>query len=107
MAQIWGDIADPVMNFRPQPPDPNGGLIECYGVGMGLSVYRLSMFKDEQLRRPWFKTLTGLEGQGVGTQDLYAWSDFRKCGYRCAVCCATKVGHMDFTGAFGPKDMVW
>src|SRR4051812_38303904 len=25
VAQIWGDIQDPVVNFRPQPPDPNGG----------------------------------------------------------------------------------
>ena len=23
-SQIWGDIKDPILNFRPQVPDPNG-----------------------------------------------------------------------------------
>ena len=27
VAQIWGDPRDVVINFRPQPPDPNGGLV--------------------------------------------------------------------------------
>ena len=40
--QIWGDIKDPLINFRPQPPPENGGLIECYGVGMGFTLFRLS-----------------------------------------------------------------
>lgn len=103
--QIWGDPKDPVLNFRPQPPDPNGGLVECCGTGMGFNLWRLSMFKDERLRRPWFKTLAGKEG--VGTQDLYAWSDFRKYGYRCAIDCDVKVGHYDLAGAFGIEDMTW
>jgi hypothetical protein len=28
------------------------------------------MFKDPRLRRPWFKTLNGGDGQGIGTQDF-------------------------------------
>lgn len=103
--QIWGDIKDPLVNYRPQPPDPNGGLVECYGTGMGFNLWKMSMFKDKKLRKPWFKTVAGLEG--VGTQDLYAWSDFRKHGYRCAIDCSVKVGHYDFEGKFGPADMVW
>jgi hypothetical protein len=96
--QIWGDPND-ALNFRPQPPDPNGGLVECQGTGMGFNLFRLSMFKDERLRKPWFKTLNGSEGQGVGTQDLYFWSDARKYGYRCAIDCSVKVGHYeDSTG---------
>ena len=91
--QIWGDPRDPVLNFRPQPPDVNGGLVECCGTGMGFNLWRLAMFKDEKLRRPWFKTLAGKEG--VGTQDLYAWADFRKYGYRCAIDCSVRVGHFD------------
>lgn len=91
--QIWGDPSDPVLNFRPQIPR-EGALIECCGTGMGFALWRLSMFKDPKLRRPWFKTIAGEEG--VGTQDLYAWSDFRKYGYRCAVDCAVLVGHLDF-----------
>lgn len=90
--QIWGDPKDPVLNFRPQLPDLNGGLVECCGTGMGFNLWRLKMFRDKKLRRPWFKTDTST---GVCTQDLYGWSDFRKHGYRCAIACDVKVGHFD------------
>lgn len=105
MPQIWGDPKDPVLNFRPQPPDPNGGLVECCGTGMGFNLWRLKMFKDERLRKPWFKTQAGMEG--VGTQDLYFWADARKYGYRCAIDCSVKVGHYDMEGKFGPPDTMW
>ena len=101
MPQIWGDPRDPVVNFRPMPPDPNGGLVECCGTGMGFNLWRLDMFRDKRLRRPWFETKDGC------TQDLYAWSDFRKHGYRCAIDCSVKVGHYDAEGRFGPRGMVW
>lgn len=100
--QIWGDPKDPVLNFRPQPPDPNGGLVECCGTGMGFNLWRLEMFKDERLRKPWFKTLNGSEGQGIGTQDLYFWGDARKYGYRAAIDCSVKVGHYDLN-----SDITW
>lgn len=92
-AQIWGNPYEAPLNFRPQLPDPNGGLVECCGTGMGFTLFRLSMFKDERLRKPWFKTLCGAEG--VSTQDLYGWGDFRKYGYRCAIDCSVRVGHYD------------
>jgi len=98
--QIWGDPKDPQINFRPQPPDPTGGLVECCGTGMGFNLWRLNMFKDDRLRKPWFKTVAGKEG--VGTQDLYFWGDARKYGYRCAVDCGTLVGHYDLA-----NDMTW
>lgn len=100
VCQAWGDPRDPAINFRPQLPDPNGGLIECCGTGMGFNLWRLAMFKDERLRRPWFKTVAGKEG--VGTQDLYAWADFRKHGYRCAIDCSVLVGHYD-----ADADIMW
>jgi hypothetical protein len=104
-AQIWGDPKDPVLNFRPQLPDPNGGLVECCGTGMGFNMWRLDMFKDPNLRKPWFKTNTE---NGVGTQDLYFWSDARKNGYRCAIDCSIHVGHYDLDGKRGGiPDMVW
>lgn len=101
--QIWGDPND-TLNFRPQVPRP-GELQECCGIGMGFALWRLSMFKDERLRKPWFKTQA--DAGGVGTQDLYAWSDLRKYGYRCAVDCDVLVGHLDTEGRFGPPDFVW
>jgi len=97
--QIWGDPRDPVLNFRPQMPDPNGGLVECCGTGMGFNLWRLRMFKDKKLRRPWFVTQ---RRDGVATQDLYFWGDARKHGYRCAIDCGVKVGHYD-----SETDTVW
>jgi hypothetical protein len=98
-AQIWGDPKDPQLNFRPQVPKP-GQLVECCGTGMGFNLWRLKMFKDTRLRKPWFKTIAGKEG--VGTQDLNAWGDFRKYGYRCAIDCGVLVGHYDVA-----TDLVW
>jgi hypothetical protein len=97
--QIWGDPKDPVVNFRPQLPVP-GQLVECCGTGMGFVLWRLAMFKDARLRKPWFKTLAGKDG--CATQDLYFWGDARKHGYRCAVDCAVTVGHIDPS-----TDIVW
>jgi hypothetical protein len=93
VAQIWGDINDPLPNYRPQNPDLNGGLVECYGTGMGFNLFRMSMFKDARLRRPWFHTQK--EG-GVATQDLYFWADAHKYGYLCAIDCSVKVGHYEY-----------
>lgn len=90
--QIWGDVSDPVLNFRPQVPRP-GELQECYGTGMGFNLWRLAMFKDEKIKRPWFKTIAGPEG--IGTQDLAFWGEARKHGYRCAIDNRVLVGHYD------------
>lgn len=101
VAQIWGDPHEHPINFRPQKPDPNGGFKECNGLGMGFTLFRLDMFKDERLRRPWFKTIASRE-EGVGTQDLYFFSDVRKYDYRCVVDCSVKVGHYDIE-----NDVMW
>lgn len=98
--QIWGDPNDPVPNFRPQLPVP-GALVECVGTGMGFNVWRLGMFKDARLQKPWFRTRASKE-EGVGTQDLAFWADARKFGYRCAIDCAVLVGHYDHA-----TDTVW
>ncbi len=102
--QIWGDPKDPIPNFRPQLPDPAGGLVECCGTGQGFTMFRLAMFKDPKLRKPWFVTQ---KKDGLSTQDLYFWNDARKNGYRCAIDCSVKVGHYDLKGEFGQPDTVW
>lgn len=107
VAQIWGDVRDPLPNFRPQMPDLNGGLVECYGTGMGFNLWRMDMFKDARIKRPWFRTLKGKDGEGVGTQDLVFWGEARKYGYRCAIDCSVKVGHYDLKGDFGIPDFCW
>ena len=104
VAQIWGDVRDPVLNFRPQIPIPDT-IQECCGLGQGFTMFRLQMFKDNRLRRPWFKTASGKDG--FATQDLYFWNDARQHGYRCACDTAVKVGHYDYTGAFGVPDTMY
>ena len=96
--QIWGDPNDPVLNFRPQVPVP-GTLQECCGTGMGFNLFRMEMFKDERLRKPWFKTSCSVE-EGMNTQDLYFWMDARKYGYRCAIDTTVLVGHVDMATGF-------
>jgi hypothetical protein len=98
--QIWGDVKDPVLNFRPQIPVPNQ-LVECYGTGMGFNLWRMSMFKDKKLKKPWFRTRASAE-EGVGTQDLMFWQEARKHGYRCAIDCGVLVGHYDQA-----NDLMW
>jgi hypothetical protein len=97
--QIWGDPKDPVLNFRPQVPLPEQ-VQETNGIGMGFALWRIKIFRDKELRKPWFKTIAGKEG--LGTQDLYFWGDAKKRGYRCAVDTRVKVGHYD-SGA----DQIW
>jgi hypothetical protein len=91
--QIWGDPKDPLRNFRPQPP-VNGELVECCAIGMGFSLFRLSMFRDERLPRPLFET----RSEPMMSQDLAFWDAARPLGYRCAVDCGVKVGHLDQNG---------
>jgi hypothetical protein len=58
--QAWGDPTDPVPNYRPQAPEP-GKVIEVCGIGMGFALWRLSVSKDQRLRRSWFKTVASKE----------------------------------------------
>lgn len=99
VAQIWGDPKDPVINFRPQPPEP-GKLIECCGTGMGFNLWRLKMFADPRFPKPLFQTKRNKDG--VSTQDLSFWMEARKLGYRCAIDCDVRVGHYDVA-----TDIVW
>jgi hypothetical protein len=91
--QIWGNPKEFPLNMKPQPPVPDQ-LVECCGTGMGFTAFRTAMFRDENLRRPWFKTAASRE-EGVFTQDLYFWADAHKHGHRCAVDCSITVGHFD------------
>jgi len=100
--QIWGDIKDPLQNYRPQVPQANQ-VVECYGIGMGFALYRMEMFKELERRKvekPWFKTVGAHPGDvGVGTQDLYFWGNKgRPNGFRCAVDCGITIGHIDDRG---------
>jgi hypothetical protein len=101
---IYGDTSDPVLNFRPLPPVP-GELVECNGLGMGFTLFRMELFKDERLERPLFETVQTHQ-PGVGsrayTQDLHFFERAKKLGYRFACHCGVTVGHYDKN-----TDTVW
>lgn len=107
-AQIWGSVDNSAdINFRPQVPRLDGGIQECRGIGMGFALWRISMFKDVRIERPWFRTKRGINGEGIGTQDLTFCAEARKYGYRFAVDTSVKSGHHDVRGDFGPPDMMY
>lgn len=101
---IYGNPAEVPLNFIPQLPIPDT-IQRCNGLGMGFNLYRIDMFKDKNLRKPWFKTLNQLT-PGVGvqayTQDLYFYEDAGKHGYRFACDNRVLVGHYDYQ-----NDIIW
>lgn len=92
VAQIWGDPRDTYLNFRPQVPKEDG-LVECNGLGMGFTLFRMSLFRDGNIERPWFKTDN--QPGSIYTQDMYFWKKAWNARYRCAVACDVRVGHYD------------
>lgn len=101
--QAWGNPMIPG-DFTPQLPKGDA-LIECNGIGMGFALWRMSMFKDQRLKRPLFRTMAGKDG--AGTQDLVFAAEAKKYGYRFGVLGSCRVGHIDYKGDFGPKHKIW
>lgn len=93
---IYGNPDEHPHNFVPQLPQPDT-IQRCNGLGMGFTLFRLSMFK--KLPKPWFKTLQEYDGSGAraATQDLYFFQNASKEGYKFACDTRVKVGHLDVT----------
>jgi len=100
---IYGDPKVVPKNFIPQKPIPET-VQHCNGLGMGFNLFKLEIFKNENLRKPWFKTIQEVVGGGARayTQDLYFYEDAAKQGYRFACDTRVKVGHYDIT-----NDIMW
>lgn len=79
-----------MLAFNPQLPVPNA-VQECNGTGMGFTLFRLDLFRDPTIPRPWFKTVQ--ENGAQGTQDLYFMGKVRAAGYRIASDNRVRVGH--------------
>lgn len=81
------------LNFIPQIPEPNS-ITECNGLGMGFTLFRLEMFKDERFEYgEWFKTVR--TGNQAFTQDLFFFKNAKELGYKFACDSRVKVGHWD------------
>jgi len=73
-------------------------VVECNGIAMGCSLYRLDLFK--QIEPPWFVTVNDIvPGKGVQgfTQDLFFAEKAKRAGKRFAVDLRVRVGHLDFS----------
>ena len=101
---IYGDVHSVPKNFIPQLPIPET-VQPCNGLGMGFNLFRIDMFKDTKLRKPWFKTLNEYSqatGVKAYTQDLYFFEDAGKQGFKFACDTRVKVGHYDYS-----NDIIW
>jgi hypothetical protein len=100
---IYGNPKDMPLNFYPQVPIANS-LQLCNGLGMGFTLFKLDIFKDTRIKKPWFETVQqyGPQGTRVYTQDLQFFEKLHGLGYR--VGCDTRVltGHLDIS-----TDIVW
>jgi hypothetical protein len=101
----YGDPSTLPLNFIPQKPVSNT-IQECNGLGMGFTLFKMDIFKDPKLRRPWFKTHQGYDPQSGGasayTQDLYFFENIRKNGYKVASDNRVLVGHYSLA-----DDIMW
>ena len=101
---IYGNPTEMPKSFIPQVPVPDT-VQECNGLGMGFNLFRLKMFKDSKLPKPYFKTLVE-HTPGIGTkmftQDLYFYTNAGQLGYKFACDTRVKVGHFS-----SEEDIVW
>ncbi len=96
---IYGDPSVMPVNFWPQIPQ-NECIQRCNGLGMGFTLFKMEIFKDSRLVKPWFKTRQGMEegrGMAMYTQDLYFFEKAIALGYRVGCDTRVKVGHFDET----------
>src|SRR5574343_96384 len=94
---IYGNPDEHPVHFIPQKPIPEA-VQRCNGTGMGFSLFRLQMFKDGRIERPFFKTVNQyIPGQGtqVMTQDLYFFQNAGAKGYKVCSDNRVRVGHFD------------
>jgi hypothetical protein len=101
---IYGDINEVPLNFRPQIPQLNT-LQRCNGLGMGFTLFKMDIFKDKRIEKPWFKTVQTydpVKGSKAYTQDLHFFEKIKGLGYRVACDTRVLVGHFDVAA-----DIVW
>jgi hypothetical protein len=94
---ILGDPTEVPRNFRIQTPKEHA-VQPCNGMGMGFTLFRLKMFRDGKIEKPFFETVS-VEDEGgnliTQSQDINFFSKACDAGYKMAVDTRVKVGHMD------------
>jgi len=70
----------------------------CNAMGMGFTLWRLAMFRDGKIEKPWFVNREELDNTATITrqsQDVQFFLRAGEAGYRFAVDTRVKVGHLD------------
>jgi hypothetical protein len=101
---IYGNPSSIPLSFAPQIPLVDQLQI-CNGLGMGFNLFKLDIFKDPKVPKPYFKTCQEHipnQGTKVMTQDLYYFENIHRLGYKVACDTRVKVGHFDVQ-----NDIVW
>jgi hypothetical protein len=91
-------------NFVPFAPTANE-ITECNGLGMGFTLFKMDLFKDEKIKKPLFETVQRYDsGKGVAcyTQDLAFFEKAGTLGHQFACHAGVLVGHYDIN-----QDIVW
>jgi hypothetical protein len=92
------------MNFAPFMPEPDT-ITRCNGLGMGFTLFKMDIFKNKKLQKPFFETVQKyIQGQGATsyTQDLKFFENAGRLGYKFACDSRVKVGHYDYE-----NDQMW
>jgi hypothetical protein len=80
-------------------------LQECCGLGMGFTLFKIDLFKNQSIPRPFFKTVQEYQpyqGARSYTQDLYFFENIHRLGYKVACDTRVKVGHYSLE-----EDKIW
>lgn len=92
------------LNFVPFMPEPES-VTRCNGLGMGFTLFKMEIFKNKKLPKPFFETVqkyTPGEGTSMYTQDLKFFENAGKLGYKFACDSRVRVGHYDYE-----NDQMW
>lgn len=78
----------------------DGEIVECNGSGMGFTLFKMDIFRDPRLKKPFFETISDhgtTEKPGIRqyTQDLQGMERIRELGYKIAIDTRIKIGHLD------------
>ena len=92
------------MGFAPFMPESET-VTPCNGLGMGFTLFKMDIFKNKKLPKPFFETVQKyVPGMGptAYTQDLKFFENAGKLGYKFACDSRVKVGHYDYE-----NDQMW
>lgn len=90
-------------SFIPVAPHPET-VQECLGLGTGFTLFKLAIFRDPRVAKPWFRSSPKREGLKpvADLPDFTFFDTLHKLGYKTACDTRVKIGTYDLV-----TDMVW